>query len=182
MIKQLSRYYVLFVLVLVFITPGVAAYFFYKHPTWLGISRINEGHLLQPAVQVTSLPSKAKWRIVFWAPKHCQASCMQELDVLARVRLALGRKLYQVEQLLLLGQQATPLDNKQRAELEDKDFRVEVLAAAEQNKLDVLAKKPTIYLMNPDNYLILHYAPKQNPEHIYKDLKLLLSVAEIKKG
>lgn len=46
--KQISKHYILLLLVLIFATPGIAALMFYKHPSWLGTAKINKGTLLNP--------------------------------------------------------------------------------------------------------------------------------------
>lgn len=63
--KQTSKYYILLLLIVVFVAPGVAAYLFYQHPSWLGSSRINKGTLLNPPVLLNTLEGKSKWRIIF---------------------------------------------------------------------------------------------------------------------
>ena len=180
--KQRAKYSVLSLLLLLFVAPGVAAYLFYQHPSWLSPSRVNKGVLLTSPLRLASIPGTTKWRIVFWSPEACDQSCLSQLDVLARVRLALGRRLYQVDQLLISGHAETersmPLSNA----LKEKDFTVRVLTASELTQLRALSTQAQIFIMDPDNYLILSYQAGANPDDVYKDLKLLLNTAETKNG
>ncbi len=176
--KQSNKFYVLFLLVAVFAAPGIAAYLFYQHPSWLGSAKVNKGTLLNPPVRVNALNGSSKWHIVFWTPNACDATCLKELDTLARVRLALGRKLYQVEQWLILGDKAPLLSPEAQAMLKELDFHVVQLPTAEVNAQEILFSEAKVFLADPNNYLILSYASSANPDDVYKDLKLLLNTTE----
>ncbi|KTC82332.1 hypothetical protein Lche_0596 [Legionella cherrii] len=178
--KQVSKYYILLLLVVLFAAPGIAAYLFFQHPSWLGAPRVNKGILLNPPVLLDTLEGKSKWRIIFWSPQACEQACMKQLDVLARIRLALGRKLYQVDQWLLLSDKAPPLSQEQQTYLKDIDFKVATLSVTELIAKDTLFSNAKVFVADPGNYLILRYAPQVNPEDVYKDLKLLLNTTENK--
>lgn len=178
--KQLTKYYVLLLLIIVFAAPGVAAYLFFTHPTWLGSARTNKGVLLSHPVELSSIAGKSKWRLLFWTPSSCEQECLQQIDTLARVRLALGRKLYQVEQQLMMGVEVPEHIAAIQPELKAKDFQISTLSAADKKQLEQLASKPKIYIMNPDNFLVLSYNAGTKPGDIYKDLKTLLNSTEIK--
>lgn len=178
--KQISKYYILLLLVLIFATPGIAAWMFYKHPSWLGTATINKGTLLSPPVALNSFKEAAKWRIIFWNPSVCDKACMQQLEVLAKIRLALGRKLYQVDQWLILSNKSPALSQEQQSLLREIDFQMTKLSAAEIHAKGALFSKAKIFLADPNNYLILSYSPQVNPDDVYKDLKLLLNTTENK--
>lgn len=178
--KQVSKYYILVVLVVLFAAPGITAYLFYQHPSWLGTARVNKGDLLQPPVRLHALEGKSKWGIIYWSPSACDQACMKQLDVLARIRLALGRKLYQVDQWLLLSDEAPSLSAEQQSLLKEIDFKVVKLPTAEMNEKHNLFSDSKIFIADPSKFLILSYASKANPEDVYKDLKLLLNTTENK--
>ena len=81
----------------VFLAPGLAAYIFYQHTDWLAAAKTNKGELLNPPIPLSVLNQEPKWKFVLWNPGVCETTCQEELDKLARVRLALGRRLYQVQ-------------------------------------------------------------------------------------
>lgn len=178
--KQISKHYILLLLVLIFAAPGITALMFYKHPSWLGTAKINKGTLLSPPVALNSFEESAKWRIIFWSPSICDKTCMQQLEVLAKIRLALGRKLYQVDQWLILGNKSPALSQEQQSLLREIDFKVMEFSSAEINANEALFSKAKIFLADPNNYLILSYSPQVNPDDVYKDLKLLLNTTENK--
>lgn len=176
--KKTTKYYILSLLILVFAAPGLCAYLFFSHPTWLGESRTNKGSLLTQPVKLSSVQGQEKWRIVYWTPTNCKTACLAQLDVLARVRLALGRKLYQVDQLLVLGKEGqVPTLNDAEA-LKVKDFRINQLSARDTQRVKQVSEHSKIFIMNPDNYLILSYKSGVNPDDVYKDLKLLINTTE----
>ena len=180
--KQVTKYYILLLLASMFAAPGISAYIFYQHPTWLSASKVNKGTLLSPPVALKSFDGHSKWRIVFWSPGACDKVCISQLDLLARVRLALGRKLYMVDLWLVLGDQHSPLSNEIKTLLKEQDFHVAQLSSDELVKLTAMSSDAKIYIANPDNYLVLSYQARVNPDDIYKDLKLLLSTTENKSG
>ena len=177
--KQTTKYYILLLLIVLFAAPGITAYIFYQHPSWLGTTRINKGVLLNPPIAFNSI-GKAKWHIIFWNPGTCDKSCFKQLDTLARIRLALGRKLYQVDQWLILGDKAPSLSHEQQSILKEMDFQVMQLSAAETQSKGEVFSEAKVFLADPGNYLILSYLSQVNPEDVYKDLKLLLNTTENK--
>jgi len=169
------NYIVLLLLVALFVAPGVSAYLFYNHLTWLGAAKTNKGELLSPPLLLAKLGMDAKWRLILWSPAGCDQDCMQQLDKLARIRLALGRRLYQVDSLLLLGGEAPPLTTAFADSLREQDIRVLKLSAEDQHRLPT---NPELFIMNPDDYLVLAYQPTTKPADIFHDLKRLLNTKE----
>lgn len=178
--KQITKYYVLLLLATMFAAPGITAYLFYQHPEWLGTSKINKGTLLSPPIALNSFDKQSKWKIVFLSPGGCKKDCIQQLNMLARVRLALGRKLYQVDEWLVLDEQSSLVAEELKPLLKEQDINVITIPAAEMAKIKDLPAKATIFIVNPENFLILSYQAGGNPDDVYKDLKLLLSTSEHK--
>lgn len=175
MTKQVSKYSILLLLAIMFAAPGISAYIFFKHPDWLGSTTVNKGTLLKQPELLPQLGSNAKWRIILWSPADCDVACLKQLDVLAKIRLALGRKLYYVDQWLVLGDDAASLSQETTDLLKTQDFNITQLSSQEQEKVTVFSGQPRVFLVNPDNYLILSYDAQVNPDDVYKDLKLLLN-------
>lgn len=172
--KYDTKYYLLLLLALVFAAPGIAAYFFYQHPHILNAAKTNKGLLLEQPIALSSLGNQAKWRMVFWQAGPCEQQCVQRLDLLARVRLALGRKLYQVQQWLMLDDPAS-LSEELKKQLKERDFHVGSWSVDDRKKLDALPAAAFVFLVNPEQYLILTYPTSFNPDDLYKDLKHLLN-------
>lgn len=169
-----TKYLVLISLILLFIAPGIGALYFYQHPQMLHASKTNKGFLLEQPVAIASLKSE-KWALVLWEPKKCGASCIADLETLAKVRLALGRKLYEVDQRLLIEEQNVKSDLLHN-QLQNLDFKLAAMNSIEKNNHLDLFKNRTIFIADPQGFIILKYQTV-NPDDIYKDLKLLLNTS-----
>ncbi len=174
------NYFTLLLLGLVFLAPGISAYFFYRHPQWLGAATTNKGVFLAPPVLLTSLDllSPNKWRLVLWSPSACETSCIEQLDKLARIRLALGRRLYDVVPQLWLGAKAPPLSEALVNILQDQGIDTLPLAAGASKRMPILQNRLEIFIANPDNYLVLSYQPMVKPDDIFNDIKQLLTTTD----
>lgn len=181
--KNLKRNYMtLLLLALVFFCPGLAAYAFYTHPQWLGSKTVNKGQLLTPPVLLANINAKAKWRLILWNPGPCDNVCRQLADTLARVRLALGRRLYLVDELLLLPGEPKALSKKWLQHLKEEDVHVMFLSRDQQVKYPILTESPQLFIANPDDYLVLAYASTAKPQDIFHDIQQLLRITEKKSG
>ena len=180
--KKTNKYYTLAFLVLIFAAPGIAAFVFYNNPTWLGTARTNKGQLLAHPIALTSVEKKEKWRVILWSSGDCDQNCINQLDMLARMRLALGRKLYLVDQLLLVNKTDAVNSATLANELKARDFKIQMASAVDKQELEQVSSKSQIFIMDPDNYVVLAYDTDVKPGDIYKDLKLLLTTYETKKG
>lgn len=172
---------ILLLLALLFAAPGLTAYLYYLHPQWLSARSTNKGQLLNPPVFLAkSGGGKAKWSLILWNPDNCATSCLQQLDKLARVRLALGRRLYEVENYLVLveGSQQSPIALTHS--LHEQDIRVLRLSKSASTHLSILNDKPQIFIANPQGYLVLTYTVTTQPGDIYHDLKQLLNTTVVK--
>ncbi len=160
-----SNYVILLFLALLFAAPGLMAYLYYHNPQWLTANTANKGELLNPP-QFIKLDNKAKWRLILWYPRHCEIACLQEVDKLARVRLALGRRFYEVDQWLVLGEESSQTLTRT---LHEQDIHFLRLSRGA-----IFPDKPRIFIANPKGYLVLAYAETIKPKDIYHDINWLL--------
>ncbi|CDZ77513.1 hypothetical protein BN59_01796 [Legionella massiliensis] len=171
------NYFILLVLALIFAAPGITAYLYYLNPQWLTAATTNKGTLLTPPVLFSEIAQgKPKWRLVYWYPENCEAACLQEADKLARVRLALGRHLYEVDEWLVLAEQNQQVQGAIASSLKETDIHVLSLAKA----LPILDEKPKVFIANPKGYLVLAYGDDAKPQDIFHDIKQLLNTTEKK--
>ena len=165
--------FVLLLIALLFAAPGIAAYFFYKHPQWLGSAKTNKGMLLNPPLLVSNVGTK--WQLLYWSSEPSDESCLTQMDRLARIRLALGRRLYEVETWLLLDTEVRDLPEQFVKTLHAHDVHVRMLTPSERGQLQTLGETSRIFIANPSHYLVLAYPPTALSDNIYHDLKQLLS-------
>jgi hypothetical protein len=172
------KYLVPIILVLLFAAPGLAAIFFFQHPEWLSEAKINRGALLNPPILLEKNKSDDKWVLLYWSPSDCDETCMKHLDKLARIRLALGRRLYNVDAKLLLGKSARPVSAAFKSRLKDQDIKVETFTETEEILVSKLPNQSSIYIENPKGFLVMTYPSDVIPKDIHHDLKRFLNIKE----
>ncbi len=173
--KQTRHKFILFCLVLLFILPGLSAYLFYMNPQWLNHTTTNKGHFLNPPARGPVLGNKETWQIILWSPNGCDAQCMKKLEEIARVRLALGRRFYDVELWLLMSDTATSLPSSMQEVLKKNMIFWQKLPAPQAGKTSFSGQKTTIFIANPTHYLVLEYHDNSEPNDIFYDIKHLLT-------
>ena len=170
------RYYViLLLLVFLFSAPGLSAYFLYFHPHWLSGETTNRGQFIRPPQVIDALGADSKWRLLLWHPLVCDAACMTQLDTLARIRVALGRRLYDVDAGLMQGATAGPVSPAVGALLRAHGMISVRLPAVEFKHLSGLYSQPQLFIANPDRYLVLVYPVSAQPDDLFRDIKQLLT-------
>lgn len=169
-----ANYLVLPLLALLFLMPGLTAYLYYTHPEWRRGVTTNKGQLLKPAV-FSPLDSRKKWALVLWSSAGCNKKCRRQLDKLARIRLALGRRLYEVDQWLVTDKSAS-LSPSLIISLAEKEIYIMRLEKKDREKFAVLKDNVSqLFIVNPDNYLILSYPAAFRSGDVFHDIKQLLS-------
>lgn len=191
--KIKSRHAVLLLLlVAVFLMPGMLALYCYQHPTWLTQKTINKGQFVENAVLVQALlkpfdvqapigAAKFKWHLLLWSPKACQDDCINLLDKLSRVRLALGRHFYDVDEALLSGETMAEgfwMQSIKTGLLQG--VGVLQLPEADVRALSALSEQSRIFIANPQGYLVLSYAVTVELDDVYRDLHQLLTTTSFK--
>lgn len=150
----------LLILLFLFLAPGLLAIVFFRHTEWLSLQATNKGTWVKPPQLVVPLQAK-QWHLVLWSPSSCHANCLEKLDKLARIRLALGRRWYDVDTILLQ-------PDAQNQPLSDKTVRRVGVSAIN------IPLKPTIFIANPQGYLILSYPITAPSDDIFHDIKQLI--------
>lgn len=166
---------ILVLLVFLFAAPGLSAYFLYFHPQWLSSTTTNKGALLKPPFLLTDLGKASKWHLVLWSPQACEQSCFVQLDKLVRTRLALGRRLYDVDLCLMLKANEAPLSDALTATLREQDVSVVRLSPDASKRLSMEYKQSELFISNPEHFLVLAYPENTSPDDLFHDIKLLLA-------
>lgn len=162
-------------LIIVFVLPGIAAYIVYKNPSLLNAKSTNHGQFVKPPVLFSELPKSNKWHLVYYSAGNCREKCMGDLDKLARIRLALGRRLYDVDSYLLLSRLAKNLTAEQERILQDVNIFVLKFAADKQQYKHVFINDAAYFIINPEGYIILSFAADSPSDDIFQDLKKLVN-------
>jgi len=90
---------------------------------------------------------------------------------LAKLRLALGRRLYAVDLVLATQSPRNSVSQTAQNLLEEIDAH---WAQLSDKEADILGYQPAIYLVNPKGYVILAYAKDQPVKDIFQDLQKMV--------
>lgn len=165
------RTILVFLLICLFLAPGMTAIWIYQHPTWLSGNLTNKGQLLRPPLAVKAL--SGQWGLILWYPNTCDKACLINLEKAHRILLALGRRYYEIKLWCLQDEQ-----NLRENHVFEKISVVQTLGIAPKNAslFRVLGDKPLYLIANPQGYLILSYPVSVASQDIYQDLKRLFRV------
>ncbi len=167
-------------LAVLFFAPGLAAVLFFQHPQWLGGHTTNKGELIKPAVFIQGLAhidgvsKDAKWHLLLWGAGDCDQHCFIALDKLMRIRLALGRHYYEVNQVLMLPDAMSPALLQRLNILKKSDTKLLYLTQKEMNLLRVDQHHRRIFIADPQGFVVLSYAVTADSDDVYRDIKHLL--------
>jgi len=154
-------------LALLFLMPFFAALWSYKSGVMKQAGLVNKGQLLSTSVTVPELISTQKWQLLYVSSATCEKVCLSDLDTLARVRLALGRRLYGLE--LSLGvKPPVELTAPVIHQLATMDIKVKNLKQIPQE-----LRGSQVWIVNKEGKVIMTYTDSLQPKAIYADLKKL---------
>jgi hypothetical protein len=163
-----SGYWVLFVLTLLFVLPGIAAIWCYIHPQLLASNLINKGTLSNEPIEISRLRHSGSWQLVYVSQGSTPQSDILALEQLARIRLSLGRHLYGLSICLALSPSQIEPMGSVKERLKEMDIRVIKLEAL-PNQL----ASNKVLVVNPDGLVVVSYRDDSHPKDIFSDLQQL---------
>jgi hypothetical protein len=194
--KSLFWYRVKFLgLIVVFLSPFIggwlALYVFEVRP-----ASGNYGTLIQPIKKLNwpiletmdgeMLESGfgRKWTFLLFAGASCDELCRNNLFYMRQVRTLLGRDTMRLQNVLITAQ---PLDEKMKIYLQNfPNLKVIVKnrdpALYEQfylQELGEVGSSPRIYLVDPDQNLMMYFPAENDQAQVLKDIKKLMKLSQI---
>lgn len=177
---------VLCVLAILFLAPGLAAIYFYQHPERLNWHTTNKGALLKPPMRIASLlksraharKEEPQWHLLLWTETGCDEACMEPLKQLRRVRIALGRHFYEVDEAVMTGPFSHPMPSSLLEFMHQHALDVVHLPRNEASRVLAYADDMRIFIANQAGFLVLSYAATVDPDDVYHDLKQLLTTTQ----
>lgn len=179
-----SRATLLLVVALFFTSFGVALYLIYSG--WRPTATRNAGELLAMPVELGTLgltrddgtpypeweDDKRLWRVVVLPPSDCGEPCLKLSDSLYRVWISEGRHADRV-QVLWFGEvpAQAPAYRAFLPMAASPALRAKLPASHVDGSL-------AVYLIDPNGFLVMRYAPGFDPTGLRKDLARLLKVTE----
>ena len=185
----------LLALVAVFVAPFIggwlAFYVFELRP-----SSGNYGSLVQPVKKIDWPPMVSsdgrqfeggfgrKWTFMLFAGDSCDELCTSNLFYMRQIRTLLGRDTLRLQNVLVLARQP---DAKFEVFLREfpnllviEDYRAAELYA--QFEIDGEARvgaTPKMYLVDPDQHLMMHYPAENDHTRVLEDIKKLMKRSQI---
>lgn len=165
---------IIWLLVLVFSLPMFVAYKLAQHPEWLGsINTTNYGQWVKNNVMwKAAVPNKRPWQLVYWVKDSCNKECLDSINQLAKIRLAMGRKLYQMN-IWLMVPNHVQLSAKEIKNFQNQDILIAYADQKTQKQWSSFRDNP-IVLFTPENKALLKYEANFNAKKMYHDLQLLI--------
>jgi hypothetical protein len=187
----------LWMLVMLFALPALAAWFFYFNPQWLPQGRTNHGELIDPPRAIGSLklqtaeagvfdwsPLKDQWTMTIVAEGGCDDHCIEQLIKVRQIRRAMAANRQRIERLLILLPDASgnlelpSLDGVEGTHLAvgasaDKAAIMEMFAA------DPATLENSIFLIDPMvDLMMVHDMSQITSKQVLQDLELLLKASQ----
>ena len=167
-----------------FIIPlGLAWGLFYSG--WKPNAQVNRGTLIQPvrplALSLQSLDGqqavdlKGQWTMLTVSDGDCNQACWENLYKMRQVRVLLNKDSQRVEKALLVreSEALSRFDELTNAYPQTQLASTENWQALLQ-WLDESSHQNSIYLVDPQGYLMMFYLADADPKDLLKDLKRLL--------
>jgi hypothetical protein len=167
--------FILCLLAFIFIAPSLSAYLLYQHPSWRSHQTTNKGKLISDAPTLPIFDEK-KWHIIYWHPKSCSESCLNNLKQLSQLRLALGRRYYHVD--LWLVSFDSNLSAPIHAYIKEQHIRWIAPSSKDERIQSLTSYTSSVFIATPQDHLILRYLEPLKLEDIYKDIKHLLTTSD----
>ena len=169
---------------------GLVLYFSAWSPTGPG----NHGELIRPAQKIPNVSLrtldgkpfdfgslKNLWVMLYLDVPGCNPVCQKNLFNMRQVHVATDKHVARVRRVFVLSQ---PASAEQVSGIQKK-YPDLLLVSGDNSQIQALANQlprqvgsavgQDIYLMDPQGYLILRYAPTVNPSGLLKDLNRLLT-------
>ena len=165
----------LFLLIVVFSLPMLIAYQLAQHPQWMQkINPTNYGTWVKQSVNWTQQSEpKRPWQLVLWQNHSCDQACLAQLDLLARIRLAMGRKVYLLNIWLFLPER-DKLTNGQLETLRRQDIHVAYASVKLESQWKQAFTTMPIVLFAPEHHALMKYPVNPEPKKMYHDFQLLI--------
>ena len=155
----------LLALAALFFLPIAASVFTYLflHPQ----ATANYGELLPPSPAPAVSQWKGKWVIVVADAGACPEACRTRLDLVTRIRLALGRNASRVQRVFLIDGPPAP------------DLPADGLRVVPRPAGATAFDRDHIYLVDPHGDAMMRWPAQPDGKRMLKDLERLLKASQI---
>lgn len=179
-----SGYAILYLLVLLFFVPLIAAWVLYKTPAQWYRDPVNNGVLLKTPLHLEQLQlsdadgkafdanaMRGHWIMLYRAALPCDEGCNSNLYYMRQVRTALGKDRMRVQRIVVTNTAAKDFDQMLVQEYPETQH----LTASNQLALQT----GSLYLVDPLGNIIMMYSGTLEPKKLLADITKLLRVSKI---
>jgi len=125
-----------------------------------------------------------KWTFVLFSGDRCDEQCFSNLFYMRQMRTLLGRDTMRLQNVLITAQ---PLAEKLRTFLREYPNLIVIENNRERglysqfaiDGFDEVGSSPRIYLIDPDQNLMLHYPAENDQDRVLEDIKKLMKLSHI---
>ena len=124
-----------------------------------------------------------KWRLLLFAGANCAEPCRENLYYMRQIRILLGRDTGRLVNVLVTGES---LDEPMKAYLKDypdleviENYRGASLYSQFAVGGETVGDSPKMYLVDPDDNLMMHYPAASDQNRILEDIKKLMKISQI---
>ncbi|MCB1742068.1 MAG: hypothetical protein KDK91_16965 [Gammaproteobacteria bacterium] len=179
--------WVLIGLFALFFAPILLAYVLNVfRPDWLPFGQVNRGTLYDPAIQLEGLaplepmsndPEAVHklWNLVYLGSMPCEQACLAAQNELRKVIPALGRRAERAQAIWVLPSQP----DASVAASSDPRFLPRYVVSGGLERLLSASPAPTLLVVDPRRYAVLHYPIDTPASPVLKDLERLLRISKI---
>lgn len=132
---------------LVFLAPWVYAHIAFHFPKTFPVKTIEHGMLLKNPIPLENLgitegEFKGRWQFLYLSPKRCEKACLQQLNLLNNIHIALGKDQSRVNLRLV------PM------------HQIKSTRIANKSGLKNGIEAGSLWIIDPNGFLIMHYPAK----------------------
>lgn len=125
-----------------------------------------------------------KWSFLLFADQACDDACRSNLFYMRQIRTLLGRDTLRLQNVFI---SMRPLDDKTRIYLSGfpnlivvENLREEKLLRQFQlPRFEKLGASPKMYLVDPDQNLMMHYPASADEKRVLEDIRKLMKLSQI---
>ncbi|HBB53682.1 MAG TPA: hypothetical protein DCZ80_07255 [Legionellales bacterium] len=170
----LKKYLSILVMVFIFSLPFFAAFYVFLHPDLLrNFSSTNYGQWAPKMHWQFNEKQARPWQLVYWHEFTCSKECIAQLDQLGRIRLAMGRKVFNLD-IVLLQPEGIQVSKVLKQQLKEWNMYYQTIPQAQVGEWNQMFKEHPIVLFDAKHQSILMYPLNLDSKKAYHDLQVLV--------
>lgn len=179
-----------------FLIPILLAILFFNRPDLMNAGTTNNGVLINPPVNMKSIAVTneyaetetiadfgGKWLLVYLSMEECADACLDNVYTINQIRTALGKRMNKLTPLLISPVAVDTDENPLYGIMKLHYPVVQQLSIDSTEYKEFISQLPpvnrpihqgTIYIIDPQGYVMMSYPPNPQAEGIIKDLKKVI--------